>query len=189
MIILASRSPQRRALLASLGVDFRVVVSAVDEGTDPARNARAKAEDVVRRVGVPAGGAVLGCDTEVMRDGSALGKPADRDEAARMLASIGGRWHEVVSAVALIAEDGIHERASVTRVRMRPLAEPVLGWYLDTGEWRERAGGYAIQGTGAALIERIEGDHSGVIGLPLASLIDALAAAGLAPWTAPDRPQ
>jgi septum formation protein len=95
----------------------------------------------------------------------------------------------VVSAVALLTQAGPEERVSVTRVLMRPLPDRVIEWYLGTGEWRERAGGYAIQGAGAALIERIDGEHSGVVGLPLACLADALDAAGLAPWSAARGPQ
>jgi septum formation protein len=183
MIILASRSPQRRALLSSLRLEFRVVVSGVEEGADPARNARVKAEDVARRAGIPAGGAVLGCDTEVVRDGVALGKPADIAAAGDMLRSLAGREHEVQSAIALITDAGVQERLSTTRVRMRTLSPDALDWYLGTGEWRERAGGYAIQGAGAALVDGIDGDYTGVVGLPLPALVDALNAAGLAPWT------
>jgi septum formation protein len=166
-----------------LGIEFRVVVSGVDEGADPVRNARAKALDVAERVGVPPGGAVLGCDTEVVRDGVALGKPADAPAARRMVGSLAGRDHEVRSAITLITDAGTHERLSVTRVRMRSLSPAALDWYVGTGEWRERAGGYAIQGAGAALIEGIDGDYSGVVGLPLPAVVDALGAAGLAPWS------
>jgi septum formation protein len=183
VIVLASRSPQRRALLTSLGIEFRVVASRVDEGAEPVRNARDKAEDVAGRAGIPAGGAVLGCDTEVLRDGAALGKPGDAAAARDMLRSLAGREHEVQSAIALITESGVQERLSITRVRMRTLPPEALDWYLSTGDWRERAGGYAIQGAGAALVEGIDGDYTGVVGLPLAALVDALNAAGLAPWS------
>jgi septum formation protein len=188
VIILASRSPQRRALLGSLAVPFRVAVADIDEGSDPADNARRKAAAVIDRVGLPAGGAVLGCDTEVVRDGVVLGKPADPREARRMIAALGGRDHEVRSALALVHAGGLDERISVTRVWMRPIDEPLLAWYVATGEWRDRAGGYAIQGAGAALVTRIEGDHSGVVGLPLGALGDLLSARGMAPWS-PGPPQ
>ena len=187
MILLASRSPQRRALLGALGIDFRVVVSRAEEGDDPVRNARAKAEEVAGRVGVPDDGAVLGADTEVLLDGRALGKPAGAGEAHAMLASLSGRAHVVRSAVCLIAPAGRREVVDETRVVFRPLSEPMLAWYAATGEWRDRAGGYAIQGAGAALIERIEGDHATVVGLPVAALVDALDALGLAPWLSPER--
>lgn len=182
MIVLASRSPQRRALLAAIGVDFRVVLSAAAEGPDPVANARAKAEDVAARTGVPEGGAVLGADTEVVLDGRILGKPSDRAAAEAMLRALAGRSHVVRSAVCVLTHRDRHELCDETRVTFRPLAEPVLTWYLDGGEWRERAGGYAIQGAGAALVARIEGDHSTVVGLPLAALAALLERIGLAPW-------
>ena len=184
MIVLASRSPQRRALLGSLGVDFRVVVADVDEGPDPQVNARAKARAVAARAGIPRGGAVLGCDTEVLCDGAALGKPADAEAALAMLRSLAGREHAVQSAVALVTADRLRERVSTTTVRMRVRDDALLSWYVGTGEWRERAGGYAIQGAGAALVEGIAGDHSNVVGLPLGAVVDLLHEAGLAPWHA-----
>lgn len=162
-----------------------MVASEVDEGADARENARAKAAAVAARSGVPAGGAVLGADTEVILDGAALGKPADAAEARDMLATLGGRAHEVLTVVALLSEAGLQERGVQAVVRMRALDERRLAWYLDSGEWRERAGGYAIQGAGAALVERIEGDPSTVIGLPLGAVAEMLASVGLGPW-APD---
>lgn len=182
MIILASRSPQRRALSASIGVDFRVLVSSADEGPDPMENARAKAEAVAARAGMPAGGVVVACDTEVVVDGAPLGKPADAAEARLMLRGLSGRAHEVHSALVVMDAGGRRERMAVTRVHMRTIPDPMLEWYVGTGEWRERAGGYAIQGAGAALVERVDGDYTAVVGLPLAALADALTAAGVAPW-------
>lgn len=183
MILLASGSPQRRALLEALGVGFQVVVSGVDEGEDPLVNARAKAEEVAGRLGVPADGAVLGADTEVILDGRVFGKPADRDAAARMLCALSGRPHTVRTAVCLIAREGRREFVDDTTVHVREIDDAVASWYLDTGEWRERAGGYAVQGSGAALVERIEGDYTTVVGLPMAALAGALGELGLAPWS------
>lgn len=183
MILLASRSPQRRALLGALGVPFRVLVSNAPEGADALENARAKARAVVERAGVPPGGAVLGADTEVLLEGRALGKPADAAAARRMLAALGGRAHVVETAMVLVSaagEAGVRDR---TTVHVRPLDDAMIDWYVGTGEWRERAGAYAIQGAGAALVERIEGDHSTVVGLGLAALAGMLEAAGLAPWS------
>ena len=166
-LVLASRSPQRRAILEQVGIAFTVSVPDVpelEEG-DPRElvleNARRKAAAVE-------GDLVLGVDTEVILDGRALGKPADRAQAEEILRGLFGREHEVLSGVAL--SDG---RTAVegTLVRFRALDEALLGWYLDTGEWRERAGGYAIQGRGAALVERIEGDYLNVVGLPAAALL------------------
>jgi septum formation protein len=185
VIVLASRSPQRRALLGALGLEYRVAVSGVSEGEDPLGNARAKAEDVAARLGVPAGGAVVGADTEVILDGRALGKPADRAAAAAMLGALGGRAHVVRTGVCVITQRDRAEVCDETRVVFRPLDGPLLDWYLDLGEWRERAGAYAIQGAGAALVERIEGDYTTVVGLPVAALGAALADLGLAPWSAP----
>jgi len=132
---------------------------------------------------VPAGGAVLGADTEVLLDGHALGKPDDAEDARRMLASLSGRTHEVVSAMALVTEAGTRVSAPRAPVRFRDLSGPMLDWYVTRGEWRERAGAYAIQGAGAALVEGIDGEPSTVIGLPLGALAGLLAEAGLAPWS------
>jgi septum formation protein len=183
VILLASRSPQRRALLGALGVDFRVVVSRVDEGADPVANARLKAEDVAARATLAPGDAVIGADTEVLLDGRALGKAVDRGEAEAMLRALSGRVHSVVSAVCIRTPDGRREVADETRVTFRPLSEGLLAWYLEGGEWQERGGAYAIQGAGAALVERIEGSYATVVGLPVAALGAALEDLGLAPWT------
>ncbi len=179
MILLASRSPQRRALLGALGVEFRVVAPRAEEGEDPLANARAKAREVAGRAGVPEGGAVLGADTEVLLDGRVLGKPADAAAARRELAALAGRTHVVRSAFCLITQRD--ERAVVedARVTFRALSDAAIQRYVDTGEWRDRAGGYAIQGAGAALIERIEGDHATVVGLPVARLAALLEELGL----------
>jgi septum formation protein len=170
-LVLASRSPQRRAILEQLGISFRVEIPEVEELAegDPrglvVENARRKAAAV-------RGDLVLGVDTAVVLKGTPYGKPASRGEAAEVLRALSGRDHEVLSGIAL--SDG---RAAVerTRVRFRRVDETLLSWYLDTGEWQERAGGYAIQGRGAALVERIEGDYLNVVGLPVAALL------GLAP--------
>lgn len=185
MILLASRSPQRRALLGALGVEFRVVVSRVEEGADPVLNARLKAEDVAARAPLGPGDAVIGADTEVLLDGRALGKAADRDEAEAMLRALSGRVHSVVSAVSIRTSTAARDVVDETRVTFRPLSEGLLAWYLDGGEWQERAGAYAIQGAGAALVERIEGSHATVVGLPVAALGAALEDLGLAPWVGP----
>ena len=162
------------------------MVSRVDEGDDPLANARAKARDVAARAGIPPGGAVLGADTEVVADGAVLGKPADAAAARAMLAGLAGREHAVHTAVCVITQTG-GERADTdrTRVRFRPLSPAAIDWYIATGEWRERAGGYAIQGAGAALVEAVEGDYTTVVGLPVGLTLRLLDEAGLAPWSAP----
>ena len=116
-------------------------------------------------------------------DGRALGKPADRAAAEAMLRSLSGRTHVVRSAVCVHTQaDRRRDAVDETRVTFRALSEPLLAWYLDGGEWRDRAGGYAIQGAGAALVERIEGEYATVVGLPVAALAAALEQLGLAPW-------
>jgi nucleoside triphosphate pyrophosphatase len=128
-------------------------------------NARRKALAVPSRL-------TLGADTDVAVDGDILGKPADAGQAREFLARLAGRDHMVVGGIAL-AEDGELAGTAVeaTTVRFRPLDRATIEWYVATGEWRGRAGGYAIQGAGAALVEAIEGDYLNVVGLPLARLL------------------
>jgi septum formation protein len=116
---------------------------------------------------------VLGCDTLVGLDGAVYGKPADREAAQAALRALAGRTHVVHSALALLLPDGELRLASAcTRVHFRELDEALLAWYLGRGEWRGRAGSYAIQGAGAALVRAIEGDYENVVGLPLSTLLD-----------------
>jgi septum formation protein len=172
-LILASRSPQRRAILEQLGVDFRVEAPEVEEltGGDPRRLVRENALRKARAVAAR-GERVLGADTAVVLDGRVFGKPRDEREAETFLRRLSGRTHEVMSGIA-VREPGGAERSdvAVTRVRFRRLEAPDLAWYLATEEWRERAGAYAIQGRGAALVEEIEGDYWNVVGLPVAALL------------------
>jgi septum formation protein len=170
VLTLASRSPQRRAILEQLGVHFRVEVPGVEETDDGKprdlvlENARRKAESVE-------GALVLGVDTTVALDGRPYGKPRDRAEAAAMVGALSGREHEVWSGIALRDRGRLASAAARTVVRFRTLRAGELDWYLDTGEWRDRAGGYAIQKRGAALVEAIEGDFWNVVGLPVAALV------------------
>jgi septum formation protein len=172
-LILASRSPQRRAILEQLGVAFRVEAPEVQELTegDPRRLVRENAIRKARAVAAR-GERVLGADTAVVLDGRVFGKPRDEREAETFLRRLSGRTHEVMSGIA-VREPGGAERSdtAVTRVRFRRLETPDLAWYLATDEWRERAGAYAIQGRGAALVEEIEGDYWNVVGLPVAALL------------------
>ncbi|CAA9491975.1 MAG: Septum formation protein Maf [uncultured Solirubrobacterales bacterium] len=173
-LTLASRSPQRRAILTQLGVDFRVEVPAVEETEEGVprdlvlENARRKAE-------AGAGALVLGVDTTVALEGRSYGKPDSREEARATLGALGGREHEVWSAIALRDGGRLATATSRTRVRFRTLRADELDWYVSTEEWRGRAGGYAIQARGAALVESIDGDFWNVVGLPVAALM------GLAP--------
>jgi septum formation protein len=193
-VILASRSPQRRAILEQLGVPFEVVVSAHDEGVldgDPVatveQNALGKAREVLARVALEPGELVLGVDTVVVVDGRILGKAAGEEEARASLRLLAGRRHEVFSGLALC--DGRREAVghAGTGVRFRPLDEAAVARYVAAGEWRERAGAYAIQGVGSALVESVEGDYFNVVGLPVALLVETLAVFGVAPfsWAAP----
>jgi septum formation protein len=116
---------------------------------------------------------VLGVDTVVALDGALYGKPADAQQAARMLETLGGRTHQVVSGLALIApDDHEHVTTATTAVTFRDLDDGMIDWYVATEEWRERAGSYAIQGAGTALVRHLEGDYENVVGLPVTTLID-----------------
>jgi septum formation protein len=175
---LASTSPQRRAILAQLGLPFEVTEPAYEERDTPGLGAveavRAHAQG--KALSVPrSGGPVLGVDTAVVLDGRTYGKPADEDEARAMLRSLAGRVHEVVSGICLAGERWHVVDHDVTRVSFRRLADAEIEAYVATGEWRGRAGAYAIQGRGAALVERIEGDYLNVVGLPAAALVRLLA--------------
>ena len=178
-LVLASRSPQRRAILAQLGVQFDVVVPEVEElgEGDPRALVLENALRKARAAGPPGTSAtVLGVDTVVSSGGRVLGKPRDERQAHAFLSQLSDRAHEVHSGLALIDPDGERTEGALTRVRFRRLAQSEIDWYLAAGEWRERAGGYAIQGRGTALVEGIEGDYWNVVGLPVSLLIR------MAPW-------
>ena len=147
-------------------------------------NAVGKAREVAGRSGVPPDGAVLGADTGVIVDGRMLGKPVDEQNAREMLDLLVGRRHEVMTAICLITPRGELSECDTAVVSVRQLPEEAREWYVGLGEWRDRAGGYAIQGTGAALIDGIEGDYTTVVGLPIGRLVGLLAVTGLAPWGA-----
>jgi septum formation protein len=171
-LILASRSPQRRAILEQLGVQFRVVPPEVEELSDGEPH-KIALENALRKARAVQGDRVLGVDTEVVLDGGVFGKPGDREEAETFLRRLSGRTHEVLGGIALRLPRG-EERSdvAVTRVRFRMLEQRDLDWYLAIGEWRDRAGGYAIQGKGAALVAEIEGDYWNVVGLPVPALLE-----------------
>ena len=190
-LILASQSPRRHSLLRDLGVPFVVVPSQAEEtlaGAPAAAlaesNALAKAREAVLPSGLQPGAYILGTDTLVTIDGRVMGKPSSAEEAAAMLASLSGRTHQVVSGVALIrtATDGAYpvgggpggERAvtgcastDVTFVELEPCQ---MSAYVDSGEWRGKAGGYAVQGLAGLFVSEIRGEYSNVVGLPLCLL-------------------
>ena len=179
-LLLASRSPQRRAILEQLGIPFEVVAPRYDEQPVPEvdavelvrAHARAKARSVANGAGDRP---VLGVDTEVVLDGRIYGKPGDTTGAEAMLEQLGGKTHLVVSGLCLVTPGWELVEHEATRVTFRPLTARDLATYVATGEWEGRAGAYAIQGRGAALVERIEGDYLNVVGLPASLLVRLLA--------------
>jgi septum formation protein len=178
-LLLASRSPQRRAILEQLGVPFEVVLPQFEEvvgGDDPSETVRENARGKARSVaGVAAERPVLGVDTEVVVEGRVFGKPGNASEAEAMLEALAGRTHEVVSGLCLLTPGWEEVDHEVTRVSFRELDARDLAAYIGTREWEGRAGAYAVQGRGAALVERIEGDYLNVVGLPAALLVRLLA--------------
>jgi septum formation protein len=170
-LILASTSPQRRVILEQLRIPFEVVAPAYEEepGGDPVEHAAGKARSVDGGERV-----VLGVDTVVSCNGELLGKPRDASDAERMLEALSGSTHEVVSGLCLRTPAWEELRRETTRVTFRELTPRDLGHYLASGEWEGRAGSYAIQGFGANLVERIEGDYLNVVGLPGALLVRLL---------------
>lgn len=185
-LVLASRSPQRDALLRQLGIPFRVCVSdhdeTVHEGGPSAtveENARGKAAEVAARVRLAPGELVLGVDTAVVIDGETLGKAADAERAAAYLRRLSGRTHQVYSGLCLRRGDEERCGHEITAVRFRAIGAGALARYLASGEWCERAGAYAIQGLGSSFVEAVDGDYFNVVGLPVRLLIDELASLGV----------
>jgi septum formation protein len=171
-LILASTSPRRREILEQLGIPFDVVAPHYEETSgDPVEHALGKA----RSVGAFGEQPVLGCDTEVLCDGCVYGKAETEAQAEEMLDSLSGKTHEVVSGLALLTPAWEEVHREVTRVTFRPLTPRDLARYVASREWEGRAGAYAIQGLGASLVERIEGDYLNVVGLPAALLVRLLA--------------
>jgi septum formation protein len=184
LLTLASVSPRRRELLERVGVAHVVSAADIDETIQPGeapadyvvRMACAKARAVrARRADLP----VLAADTTVVVDGVILAKPRDRADGIAMLGRLSGRTHQVLTAVALATASGIAFRLSASEVRMRAVTSEECAAYWETGEPRDKAGGYAIQGRGALFIEHLSGSFSGVMGLPLYETGQLLAAAGI----------
>jgi septum formation protein len=171
-LILASTSPQRRAILEQLRIPFEVVAPDYEEvdGTGPLERARGKAHSVE-----PDERPVLGVDTEVLFGGELLGKPANEAEAEAMLERLSGTTHEVVSGLCLRTLGWEETGEETTLVTFRELTPRDLAHYVASGEWEGRAGSYAIQGLGASLVEKIDGDFLNVVGLPGSLLVRLLA--------------
>jgi septum formation protein len=174
-LVLASASPRRTALLARLGLDVRVVVPSIDERFVPGetpeghavRLAREKAAAVLPQA---SGQPILAADTVVVIGGAVLGKPAGVADARRMLERLSGCWHSVLTAVHVVWGEREAGHLEAVRVRFARLSRGLIDWYLASGEPADKAGAYAVQGGGAILVERIEGNVQAVVGLPLAPL-------------------
>ncbi|HXI20806.1 MAG TPA: nucleoside triphosphate pyrophosphatase [Gemmatimonadales bacterium] len=179
ILTLASASPRRRQLLEMLGIPIQVRPANVAEVPRPGEAPRAYTERLAREkaLSVP-GSLVLGADTTVVLEGELLEKPADPEDALRMLRRLQGRTHQVCSSVALVADGRVAVATDVTAVTFRPADDTLLAAYVATGEPMDKAGAYGIQGYGAALVERIEGDFFGVMGLPLRLVLGLLEEAG-----------
>jgi septum formation protein len=179
VLVLASGSPRRRQLLEMLGIPVEVRPSHVPEIQAPGESPQAYAERLAReKAAAVAGPLVLGADTTVVIEGDMLEKPVDAADALRMLRRLQGHTHQVITAVALKTADAMLSATDVTDVTFRPADDDFLRAYVATGEPMDKAGAYGIQGYGAALVERIDGDFFGVMGLPVRLVLDLLARAG-----------
>jgi septum formation protein len=188
-LVLASASPRRAELLRAAGFEFETLVVDVDESARPGE----RAEDYVRRLAMeksaraieilteegPAKAGhfvrVLGADTAVVIDGDILGKPRDDEDAASMLRRLSGRPHQVMTGVSLRGPEWETNRVETTTVEFSPLGEADIAWYVGSGEGRDKAGAYAIQGLASRFIPRVEGSYSNVVGLPMAAVHELLA--------------
>ena len=197
-LVLASASPRRRELLRLAGIPFRVVIRHGPQEdlpkttTKPGELVEKLALQKAEAVAGTARGLILGADTIVVLGTDILGKPANREQAAKMLERLSGRSHEVYSGLALIDNRGDKVRVSTahekTEVTFRRLSKEEIDWYLSTGEIFGKAGAYAIQGRGGLLVKKINGDFFNVVGLPLGLLPKLLAKLGQLPWEQPPRP-
>lgn len=179
-LILASASPRRRQLLEMLGLEITVQPSHIPEVRGPHETPIAYAERLAReKAGSIPGDLVLGADTTVLLDDVLLEKPADAEDALRMLRLLQGRSHQVITSVALRARGVMRQATDVTAVTFRPCSDGFLRDYIATGEPMDKAGAYGIQGYGAALVERIDGDFFGVMGLPVRLVLRLLEEAGV----------
>ena len=170
-VILASRSPRRIDLLRQLGVVLEVIPADIDEtpvdNELPVHYVERLAQHKAHTIAAVHTGTVLGADTTIDIDNEILGQPRDRQDAAHMLGRLGGRTHRVHTGVAVISQGTMRSVVVTTLVSFVPVTDELLEWYLETGEWQGKAGAYAIQGLGAALVDRIQGSFSNVVGLPL----------------------
>jgi septum formation protein len=179
VLTLASSSPRRRQLLEMLGMPVRVMPPNIPEVRRPVETPMDYVERLAREKALAVSGRlVLGADTTVVVRDEVLEKPTDASDALRMLRKLQGRTHQVVTSVALVADESIHQATDVTNVVFRRMDESFLEAYVATGEPMDKAGAYGIQGYGAALVERIDGDFFSVMGLPIRLVLDLLEQAG-----------
>jgi septum formation protein len=182
-LVLASASPRRLDILRQLGLDPGVRPADVDEqllpGEDPGAHVRRLAREKAGLVSaLEPGSLVIAGDTVVVRDGTVLGKPRDRDDALAMLVSLAGRTHHVLSGLAVAGPSGIFDAVTRTAVRFRDFDPELARRYVETGEPMDKAGAYGIQGLGAALVSEVSGDYYSIVGLPVPALLDLFARAG-----------
>jgi len=192
VLCLASASPRRQELLTQIGVPHRVRAAHIDESVLPGELPRDYVIRMARGKALAVRGAgealpVLAADTTVVLDEAVFGKPTGRRECIAMLTSLSGRTHDVLTAVALAAGSDVAVSVSASAVRFRELTDEECAAYWDTGEPRDKAGGYAIQGRGAVFIEWLSGSYSGVMGLPLFETAQLLLSAGVPCWQAAAR--
>lgn len=182
--ILASNSPRRKELLSNCGFSFEVIPSDCDESITEKLTPQETVTELARRkamavLGDNEAAVVLGCDTVVAVDGEILGKPADRDEAFRMLMSLSGKKHIVSSGVCIADKDRCECFENTTEVEFYPLTAETVNSYLDTGEYSDKAGSYGIQGYGSVLVREIKGDYFSVMGLPVSQCARVLSDFGV----------
>jgi septum formation protein len=178
-LVLASSSPRRRQLLEMLGIPIRVVSPNLPEVRRPVETPIDYVERLAREKALSVTGSlVLGADTTVVVRDQVLEKPVDADDALTMLRKLQGRTHQVVTSVALVADGSLHQATDITNVTFRRVDDVMLEAYVATGEPMDKAGAYGIQGYGAALVERIDGDFFSVMGLPLRLVLTLLEQAG-----------
>lgn len=181
-VVLASQSPRRRQLLSLIGIEHDVQPANIDEsyfaGEEPRAHALRLAREKAEAIASP-GAVTIGSDTIVILDGEILGKPADAEEAARILRRLSGRVHTVITAVAVHWRDELIADAEEVTVTFRVLSEAEITAYIATGEPMDKAGAYGIQGYGATIVDRVDGDYFAVMGLPLNRLTRLLESLGL----------
>ncbi len=188
-LYLASASPRRRELLAQIGVPFTTHVVPIDETAQPGeapaayveRLARAKAHAALDTLN-DRDAVVLGSDTAVVLDGRILGKPVDREDALATLAALSGREHQVLTSVALVSDNRAEARVVTSTVRFKPLDRTQIEAYWATGEPRDKAGSYGIQGLAAVFVSQMQGSYSAVVGLPLCETAELLAQFAIPCW-------